>query len=528
MTNDPDGRDTFEEVLRGWETDEQVAAALRSAGRDVATFLRMLPHINDFSKFKSEAEFGQFIQSSLVREGGTNFVRSPKSGAGIHNWLHGAFQDGSKISVGSIRFNLGNIMFWRIHGWIEAKWKQFEASRPRTRQDQRLYDKYMRSNSNYIGSMSAQKQRELEAKAAREAEKITEERERQERELERQSNAEKLALEREQERKQREAEAAAEAEAEKIEQAATQQEEEERRLGTVAANREREEREKEEERRREAEAKAQQNREELRATEEEEERAERDAAERVEESPEDSSNLCPTSWVNVRVQPGRRSRRVFAADPSKEYSVDVSKSTKHWWFVSIPGKQSGYSSKKYWKPCRKTSQPKLCPTTGVNVRRQPGSTRLFVAQAGMQCTEDKSKSRGKWLFLHCPGKASGYSFGTYWKSCSPAARSQSISTGRSILSYSTRRARRERNEAARLERKRKRQQRKLERKQGNRGSFVNRLFRGLLKAFRSPKRVPQSIIDSCTPIIFTDNIPCWRLTTDCTTPQCPQGPRTRQ
>jgi len=51
--------------------------------------------------------------------------------------------DKSPITVGDPRTNLPNIMFWRIHGWIEAKWKQFEASRRRSPAEDSLYQGFI-------------------------------------------------------------------------------------------------------------------------------------------------------------------------------------------------------------------------------------------------------------------------------------------------------------------------------------------------------------------------------------------------
>jgi hypothetical protein len=50
---------------------------------------------------------------------------------------------GSPISVGDPETNLKNIMFWRIHGWIENKWKEFEKHHKRTRHETRLFEKHL-------------------------------------------------------------------------------------------------------------------------------------------------------------------------------------------------------------------------------------------------------------------------------------------------------------------------------------------------------------------------------------------------
>ncbi|HEU0031001.1 MAG TPA: hypothetical protein VFQ53_10245 [Kofleriaceae bacterium] len=152
VTNDPDGRTTFASVLEGWTTDDQVIAGLEKVGGDVNKFKAGLAKINDFASFATEDEFGTFLQTTLRLSGQVDpndsairfYDRDTTPGAGLHNWLHGQFQDASSpIDVGNPQTNLSNIMFWRIHGWIEAKWKQFEAVHQRTPYELMLYQHQM-------------------------------------------------------------------------------------------------------------------------------------------------------------------------------------------------------------------------------------------------------------------------------------------------------------------------------------------------------------------------------------------------
>ncbi len=152
VSNDPDGRTKFKDVLKGWTTDAEVVAALTKAGGDVNAFKAGLAKINDFRSFTSEDEFGNFLQTTLRLSGEVDpedsairsYSRDATKGAGNHNWLHGQFMDGaSPIDVGNPQTNLSNIMFWRIHGWIEAKWKQFEAVHVRTPLEMMSYDQQL-------------------------------------------------------------------------------------------------------------------------------------------------------------------------------------------------------------------------------------------------------------------------------------------------------------------------------------------------------------------------------------------------
>lgn len=152
VTNDPDGRTKFQDVLKGWTTDQQVIDALKATGGDVEKFKAGLAQLNDFRSFASEDEFGNFLQTTLRLTGEVDpndsairfYSRDMTNGAGFHNWLHGQFMDGaSPIDVGNPQTNLSNIMFWRIHGWIEAKWKQFEAVHVRTPLEMMSYDQQL-------------------------------------------------------------------------------------------------------------------------------------------------------------------------------------------------------------------------------------------------------------------------------------------------------------------------------------------------------------------------------------------------
>lgn len=152
VTNDPDGRTTFGAVLDGWKTDAEVIAALGKVGGDVAKFKAGLTKLNDFASFQSEDDFGNFLQTTLRLSGEVDpndsairmYSRDMTAGAGLHNWLHGQFQDASSpIDVGNPQTNLSNIMFWRIHGWIEAKWAAFEKVHHRNALEMMSYDQQL-------------------------------------------------------------------------------------------------------------------------------------------------------------------------------------------------------------------------------------------------------------------------------------------------------------------------------------------------------------------------------------------------
>jgi len=162
VTNDPEGFTTFGQVLTGWNSDEAVIRGLEKFGKDVNTFQRGLNNVNNFGQFQSDDEFGLFVETSMrltnvgeSNPANRNYDNDQRPGAGVHNWLHGQFQDdNSPITVGDPRTNLPNIMFWRIHGWIEWKWQQFEASRTRPADQQQWYDQYAAKYKQHMLDMS--------------------------------------------------------------------------------------------------------------------------------------------------------------------------------------------------------------------------------------------------------------------------------------------------------------------------------------------------------------------------------------
>ena len=68
---------------------------------------------------------GLYIETSR-RPGGF----SADNTTGIHNYIHGRFSlQGDPINMGDPEVNLGNARFWRLHGWIDARWSAFRAAK---------------------------------------------------------------------------------------------------------------------------------------------------------------------------------------------------------------------------------------------------------------------------------------------------------------------------------------------------------------------------------------------------------------
>lgn len=106
---------------------------------------KLSKHIGDF---ETDDELGLFLETRLRPEPGDPRARTSDQSAGIHNYLHNRFMDpNSSIDVGDPSVNLKNKLFWRLHGWIDARWTAFRAAKG-------LSD----SDPEYVGAM--QKARE--------------------------------------------------------------------------------------------------------------------------------------------------------------------------------------------------------------------------------------------------------------------------------------------------------------------------------------------------------------------------------
>lgn len=76
---------------------------------------------NQPNSFADDDAFGLYVQTSRNQ----NVV-----GAGIHNYLHGRWQNISEeLNLGNPEVNMKNARFWRLHGWIDAQWTAFREAK---------------------------------------------------------------------------------------------------------------------------------------------------------------------------------------------------------------------------------------------------------------------------------------------------------------------------------------------------------------------------------------------------------------
>lgn len=80
--------------------------------------------------FQSDDDLGLYIQTRLRPRPGQPQALSNDPTTGIHNYLHGRFTDeSSDIDMGNPMVNINNRQFWRLHGWIDARWSAFREVR---------------------------------------------------------------------------------------------------------------------------------------------------------------------------------------------------------------------------------------------------------------------------------------------------------------------------------------------------------------------------------------------------------------
>jgi hypothetical protein len=74
----------------------------------------------------TDDELGLFVETRLMPTPDDPAHRTSDLRRGIHNYLHNRWADpASPIDLGDPMVNLENILFWRLHGWIDRIWTEF-------------------------------------------------------------------------------------------------------------------------------------------------------------------------------------------------------------------------------------------------------------------------------------------------------------------------------------------------------------------------------------------------------------------
>jgi hypothetical protein len=129
-------RETFPEyvaLLAGWATPptdpEDPADPLPSGAQTPfePRYMQAIQRIeNPPDSFATEDDWGLFVETPLRPIPGDSFHPATDSSAGIHNYIHTRFSDpSSPVDMGNPGLNLGNQRFWKLHGWIDARWSAY-------------------------------------------------------------------------------------------------------------------------------------------------------------------------------------------------------------------------------------------------------------------------------------------------------------------------------------------------------------------------------------------------------------------
>ena len=110
---------------------------------------------NNIDSFPDDDEFGIYIETSLSPTPGNPGNRSVDRSTGIHNYLHGRFQDNtSDVDMGDPTVNIFNQRFWRLHGWIDTRWSGYRLAKGFLETDQDYVDA-LDSGEQHMGVSSA-------------------------------------------------------------------------------------------------------------------------------------------------------------------------------------------------------------------------------------------------------------------------------------------------------------------------------------------------------------------------------------
>lgn len=91
---------------------------------------------DELDSFDDDDALGLFIQTRRRPTDTDPLAVSGDRSAGIHNYLHNRFdRSGSAIALGDPQVNIENRQFWRLHGWIDARWSAFRAAKGLTDDD---------------------------------------------------------------------------------------------------------------------------------------------------------------------------------------------------------------------------------------------------------------------------------------------------------------------------------------------------------------------------------------------------------
>src|SRR5262249_14824407 len=85
---------------------------------------------NHPDSFAGDDDYGLYVETQLRPTPSDPAHRSNDLTTGLHNYVHNRFSDSSSpIDMGDPTVNIQNKTFWRLHGWIYARWSAVRGAK---------------------------------------------------------------------------------------------------------------------------------------------------------------------------------------------------------------------------------------------------------------------------------------------------------------------------------------------------------------------------------------------------------------
>jgi hypothetical protein len=95
----------------------------------------------ELPSFDGEDGFGTYVETTLRPFPNDPRRRAAERSSGIHNYIHNRFADqNSSVNMGDPTVNILNQRFWRLHGWIDARWSAYRTASGRQDTDPRYVE----------------------------------------------------------------------------------------------------------------------------------------------------------------------------------------------------------------------------------------------------------------------------------------------------------------------------------------------------------------------------------------------------
>ncbi len=161
-------------LFDGWETpptDPQDPANALPNGATEAFSPNMVTAIdrltNNLAGFRTDDQFALFLQTTRRPTKTDPNRRATDRATGIHNYMHNRWTDeNSPINIGDPAVNLQNQMFWRLHGWVDARWTAYRKAKGRDDATDTIYLQALSDSQAWMDDVMIRgEQRALDGKA---------------------------------------------------------------------------------------------------------------------------------------------------------------------------------------------------------------------------------------------------------------------------------------------------------------------------------------------------------------------------